>query len=260
MSKLTFNLHFTDYCNFHCKHCFIEKNNKELSFDNIKLIADKLSDYSRKNNRNIRINLAGGEPLLSNNIQLIIDYLYSLNFEISLITNGYYLNEDFLKLNKHKLSMIGISIDSLSHNTNLKIGRHCNGITLSKEVLLHKCNLIKQYGFILKINICVTSLNLNDDINELIDIVKPNRFKLLRAFCDDNHKEYRITDKEWKKAKSNYPAASVVEDNEFMSTYYLIIDSEGNLSKNNLHLTNNSLLDNTIEKCLENLKKLEGHC
>lgn len=43
-----------------------------------------------------------------------------------------------------------------------------------------------------------------------------------------------------------------------MRTNYLIIDSEGNLSKNNLHITNNSLLKNTIEDCLENLKGLEG--
>ena len=45
-----------------------------------------------------------------------------------------------------------------------------------------------------------------------------------------------------------------------MANNYLIIDSEGNLSKNNLHATNNSLLKNSFEECLENLKKLEGHC
>ena len=253
MNNLTFNMHFIDLCNFHCKHCFIEKNNKELSIEKIKLIANKLSDYSRKNNINIRINLAGGEPLLSKNIQFIIDYLYSLDFEISLITNGYYLNDDFLKTNRYKLSMIGISVDSLSHDTNLIIGRNCNGITLSKADLISKCRSIKKYGIKLKINTCVTSLNLKDDINELIEVVKPDRFKLLRSFCDETHKEFRITDEEWGNAINKYPSASIHEDNEFMSTYYLIIDSEGNLSRNNLHLTNNSLLNNDIEKCLKNI-------
>jgi len=57
--------------------------------------------------------LVGGEPLLSKNIQMFIDYLFEINLEVSLITNGYYLDEKFISKNKNKLSMIGISIDSL---------------------------------------------------------------------------------------------------------------------------------------------------
>ena len=41
------NLHFTDFCNFHCKHCFVKKENCELSFDELKVAVDKIYKYLR---------------------------------------------------------------------------------------------------------------------------------------------------------------------------------------------------------------------
>lgn len=257
MEKLVFNLHFTDYCNFHCKHCFINKEGKELSLSSIKLIGKKLADYGNEHNIKIRVNLAGGEPLLSKHINIIISYLYSLGLEVSLITNGFYLNEVFIIQNRNRLSMIGISVDSLNDETNKTIGRVCNGKTLTNERLIEICEFIKHYGIKLKINTCITSLNLNEDINEFINVVEPDRFKLLRAYCDDNHSQFRITDKEWENIVNKYPTTSVAEDNDYMANNYLIIDSQGNLTKNNLHVTNNSLLDKSLEECFDNLKRLE---
>lgn len=254
---LTFNLHFTDYCNFRCKHCFVKKNGKELSFDNIKIIIDKLSKYQSDINDKIRINLAGGEPLISKNIQDIIDYINSKGLEVSIITNGYYLTKAFIDNNKNKLSMIGISVDSLNHDTNIRIGRCFNGKTLSKDKLIYICRLIKDDGIILKINTCITSLNVEEDINDLLNIAKPDRIKVLRAYCSGDSSIYNISNDEWINSKSKYKNV-IFEDNDYMANNYLIIDSEGNLSKNNLHISNNSLLDNTVEVCLENLRRLDG--
>lgn len=58
------NLHFTDFCNFHCKHCFVKKENCELSFDELKITVDKIYKYFKDNGIKGRINLAGGEFLL----------------------------------------------------------------------------------------------------------------------------------------------------------------------------------------------------
>ena len=176
--------------------------------------------------------------------------------EVSIITNGYYITDDFIINNKNKLSMIGISVDSINHDTNIKIGRCCNNKTISKEQLIHICKLIKDNGIILKINTCVTSINKDEDINELLNIVNPNRTKVLRAFCDDELSIYNISNDDWNSIKIKYNNV-LFEDNDFMRNSYLIIDSEGNLSKNNLHITDNSLLNNTVKECLENLKRLE---
>lgn len=250
MEKLVINLHFTDYCNFHCKHCFVNKEGKELSFDNIKIIIDKLASYKEKYKCNIRINLAGGEPLLSKNIQDIIDYIYAKKLDISIITNGYYLSEDFIDKNKNKISMIGISVDSLNDNTNIVIGRCQNGITLSKDKLISLCKLIKDNNIKLKINTCVTSLNYKEDINELLKTVNPDRVKVLRAFCHGTTEKYNITDDNWEIVKTRYHGV-IFEDNDYMMNSYIIVDSSGNLSKNNLHITNNSLLLKSVEECFE---------
>ena len=73
------NLHFTDFCNYHCKHCFVKKENYELSFDELKTIVDKIKKYFNDNNIKGRINLAGGEPLMSRNIDKLIEYISSKN-------------------------------------------------------------------------------------------------------------------------------------------------------------------------------------
>ncbi|MDE5715710.1 MAG: radical SAM protein, partial [Anaeroplasmataceae bacterium] len=178
MEKMTINLHFTDLCNFKCQHCFVNKQQgNELSLKEIKIIIDKIYFYSKENNVSIRINLAGGEPLASKNIQAIIDYIFSKEMEVSIITNGYYLSKDFIENNKNKLSMIGISIDSICDNTNRLIGRCSGNRVLTEENLLKKCFCIKCNGIKLKINTCISSLNKNENLCSFLEKVQPNRFK-----------------------------------------------------------------------------------
>ena len=91
-----------------------------------------------------RINLAGGEPLMSRNIDRLIDYIASKGIEVSIITNGYYLDDSFIERHKNQVSTIGISVDSLDYDTNVLIGRCFKANTLSKEQLIHICNSIKK--------------------------------------------------------------------------------------------------------------------
>lgn len=255
--RITFNLHFTDFCNFKCYHCFVKKQGKELSFDSIKIIIDKIVKFSRENNLKARINLAGGEPLLSKNIQRIIDYIVSNDIEVSIITNGFFLTKGFIEHNKTKLSMIGISVDSLDVQTNLTLGR-CNvNTTLLEQDLIYLCSLIKSNGIKLKINICVSSTNKDEDLSSFLKIVIPDRIKILRVLGNEGD-SFLITDAEWDVVKMKYKDMhAIFEDNDFMREGYLIIDSEGNLSKNNLHFSNNSLLDYDMSSCLRHLEKVD---
>lgn len=247
---MVFNLHLIDACNFKCKHCFINKEGYELSFDKIKIIGKKLACFQETIGEKVRVNLAGGEPLLSKNIQQIIDYLNSLGLIVSIITNGYYLTKEFIEYNRNKLSMIGISVDSLNHDTNIKIGRCYDNKTLSEEELINISKCIKDNNIKLKINLCITPFNVNEDINYFINEVSPDRFKLLRSFCSQN--EYKISNEEWEMCKKKYPSA-ISEDNDYMAEYYLIIDSKGNVGRDNLHLNRNSIIDNSIDECLKNI-------
>ena len=255
---MTFNLHFTDFCNYKCKYCFIKKDYNELSMDGIKTIIDKIYDFSIKNKEEVRINLAGGEPLVSNNIQTIIDYIYQKGLKVSIITNGYYLTDSFIANNKDKIGMIGISVDSLDDKTNINIGRCCGKRVLAKERLLHIKEIIKSTQIKLKINICCSKANLSEDMTDILYQLKADRVKLLRVMCDhdDSLRDYELTDDEWNIIKKRYEGIpnTVFEDINDMKTRYIIIDSKGNVSRNNLHISNNSLLDKSIEDCLEAIK------
>lgn len=258
--KQTFNLHFTDYCNYNCRHCFVKKESKELTLEQIKTIVDKIADYQKEKKIKCRINLAGGEPMCSPNIQTIIDYINSKKIEASIITNGSFLKKEFIVKNKNKLSMIGLSIDSFNDATNRIIGRCCNNITLPFKQVKELCKTIKENGIKLKINCCVTKLNINDFIAEYIKELKPDRVKFLRVMT--NHLNYSlmrviaISSLEWLGFCTKYKniaKETVFEDNKYMETNYLIIDSEGNLGRDNLHLKNNPVYKSDVQTCLNKL-------
>lgn len=245
-----FNLHFTDYCDFHCKCCFVEKNFRILSLENTKKVVDKIAAYLKKRGiKDGRINIAGGEPMTCSYIQDIIDYIIKNNIRVSIITNGYGLTEEFIIHNKNKIEMIGISIDSINPETNITLGRCRGEKTFPYDRLVKICNCIKEQGIILKINIVVSKININEDIKKLIDDVKPNRFKILQMLpTTDFSKKYAISSEEYHNYLKKYEGYSFVPETfERISNAYVIIDSEGRISTNNLHQETYDILNGDIE-------------
>jgi len=105
------NLQVTYRCNFKCEICdfWKKKHNKseELSLENIKLIGKKLNKLG-----SLIISLAGGEPLEREDLCEIITILNRANHFPVLISNGWFVNEDYGKdLLRAGLQEISISID-----------------------------------------------------------------------------------------------------------------------------------------------------
>jgi len=248
------NLHFTDFCNYHCKHCFVKKENYELSFDELKTIVDKIHKYFSDNNIKGRINLAGGEPLMSRNIDKLIEYISSKNIDVSIITNGYYLDDAFIERHINQISTIGISVDSLDYDTNIKIGRCFKANVLSKEQLIHICNKIRNSGIKLKINTCISKLNINENFNDFINEVRPDRYKILQMSCDEydiRNKNNVVSDDEVNTFLSRIDYKYIYENAEEMKHSYIIIDSEGNISTDNTHISNISIFDYDLEEAIK---------
>lgn len=66
-------IHLTEKCNLNCKYCYENKNDKDISFNNIKSLIDY--EISQKNKYSI-ITFYGGEPLLKINlIKRTINYI-----------------------------------------------------------------------------------------------------------------------------------------------------------------------------------------
>lgn len=226
------NLHFVDYCNYRCCYCFVKKENITTSFLNIKLIVDNLKKYFSSIGVCGRINLVGGEIFMCNYLQEIIDYIWYKGIKVSIVTNGSLLTKDFIESNRNKIDSIGISVDSLEYDTNIRIGRCSKDKTLSKEDLIEICNSIKANHIRLKINHCLSKYNEMEDISILIKTILPDRFKIFQMSIvegiNDKSKNMQLTQEEFKNACKKYVDCNpIIEETSEMKSSYLMIDSKG---------------------------------
>lgn len=253
------NLHFIDFCNYNCSYCFVKKENKILSLENIKTVIENISSYFIKNNLVGRINLVGGEIFLCSYLQEIIDYICKLNIEVSIVTNGSLIDEKFIINNVGKIYTIGLSIDSLNENTNIKIGRCCKGKSITQDQLINICKNIKKNGIKLKINHCISKFNYNENIASFIEVVEPDRFKVFQMTVvegiNDLSKQNQISKEEFDFCCEKYKHLNpIIENEEEMSNSYLIIDSLGDFycDKKNKPLGN--LLKDSFDDLVNNLE------
>ena len=125
IKELVINWHITEVCNYDCKYCFAKWGRpKELhrSLEEIEKLLDNLSVYFIKGHSalknelgydTVRLNLAGGEPMmLGSTFFIVLMLAKQKGFKTSIITNGHYLVNSRLDFPKNVLDMVGISFDS----------------------------------------------------------------------------------------------------------------------------------------------------
>lgn len=104
----------TNRCNLSCIYCHREGENspgKEMSAERIAEIAIAFYELGVK-----KLKLTGGEPLLRNDICDIISMMPEFE-EISLTTNGMFLDEIAFDLKESGLDRVNISLDTLNPET-----------------------------------------------------------------------------------------------------------------------------------------------
>lgn len=259
------NLHLTEKCNFRCEYCFAKFNNdSEFNLDEWKLVVDKISTYFNKYNLKGRINLAGGEPMLLSWLDELIDYILSKNIEVSIITNASFLTKKRIDNFANKVSMIGVSIDSINEETNKRIGRCTkSGKTINYNELVDILNFAKKFVR-LKVNTVVSKLNLNEDISPLYNDVSFDRIKLLQVRINKGGNEYAdihsITKKEFdnycNKIKGKVSKEIVCESSDEIENSYTFIDPHGFLisNDNSIHAKVGKVLDNDLELLMKKSK------
>ena len=119
----------TDRCNFRCSYCMPKeiytsdykffKKTEILSFEEIIRLTKVLASLGVK-----KVRLTGGEPLLRNNIHVLVENLKNIQgiSDISMTTNGVLLSkEKSILLKKSGLDRLTVSLDSLSNERFTKI-------------------------------------------------------------------------------------------------------------------------------------------
>lgn len=259
-SPLVINWHLTEACNYRCQYCYATWNKPNRSRElfqsserTLKLLRELYRFFHPGNRSNpvanrlewssVRLNLAGGEPLLyASKLPAVVHHARDIGFEVSMISNGSYLTGDLLDQLAPELTWLGISIDSAHTPTNLTIGRtDRRGQVLDLEALAIDLHRVRQYnpGLRLKLNTVVNSANHNEDFSSLIRQLAPEKWKALRMLPVVNQ-SLAISDLEFSTFIDRHRAfASILcpEDNQDMRDSYLMIDPHGRFFQNSSHMS-----------------------
>ena len=244
MNEVTINWHIIQKCNYKCNYCFAkytkdEKKEIHESKQKIEVLLYRIYDFfnTKYKGYTIRLNIAGGEPSLSKNFDFIIQKAYQIGFKVSIITNSSKLTTKFIESNAKYISMFATSIDSINDTTNIKIGRVHKDEILKVSKIIKNIELFKQlnYNIKIKINTVVNANNYDEYLGDLIDLIQPNKWKVLQAlsitkeiYCTKNQFELFLNNH--KSIKTNI----YKESNNDMVDSYIMIDPYGRFYQNSL--------------------------
>ena len=107
----------TDRCNFRCRYCMPEGKKEFIPHSEIlryEEIAEIVRVFAEFGVRSVR--LTGGEPLVRKGIESLIYQLKEIEGieEVSLTTNGFFLEEKAEKLKEFGLDRVNVSVDTLN--------------------------------------------------------------------------------------------------------------------------------------------------
>lgn len=238
------NFHIWEPCNMRCKFCFATfQEMKQTILPKGHLPIDQSIDVVRKlsNAGFEKITFVGGEPTLCPwLIELVIE-AKRLGMNTGIVTNGSKLTEDYLTKFQSFLDWIGISVDSLDESTNIKIGRAIMGNKpINSNDYYHLFDRIHKFGFQLKINTVVTSLNYQENLSEFILNSGTTRWKVFQVLPikgeNDTHiDQLQINDEQFESFIQNHHLQKdimVPESNDLMLGSYAMVDPAGRFFNN----------------------------
>lgn len=208
---LSIQIELTSMCNMKCKYCYNssgQKGNNELTIEEWVNVLNGIVDAGGI----FQCTFSGGEPLLFNNLNTLMDLLYNDGTSFNLITNGTYLDENkVLLLKKYRWNWIQVSLDSVSP----EIHDFVRGYHGGWEKAVNAIKLLKQYKLPVHVACVVTRKNLYDMENFInfcisLDVEKIRFSEVLYSgrACESDlillNKEKEIFQKSINKFKHNY--------------------------------------------------------
>ena len=165
------NIRVTENCNSRCMTCYAWKNKSacELNTEEIKNALYQLSELGAGN-----VIFIGGEPLLRNDIGILVKEASSLNFKnIIVVTNGLLLEKKAAELLTNGVTHITVSVDGIGTTNDMIRGvpgsyeKSIRGIKTVKK-------LMKDKGLNVSVTILTTIL-LNQNVDEIPKLIEVTR-------------------------------------------------------------------------------------
>lgn len=172
-----------------------------------------------------------------------------------LITNGYRISQEYIDSMENKLNWVGLSIDSGVEDVNVRLGRGTGGHV---ERTLRVAKLLVENNITIKINTVVTSLTWQENMNWLLDEIRPKRWKILQMLPiegeNDDASDLKVTPEQFNYFIQNHQKSNpTAERNSDMKGGYVMIDPEGRFFNNDtgVMIHGPSILDVGVEKAFE---------
>lgn len=266
------NYHYTRVCNYACEFCFFtQKQNQRLSLEESFEGIKKLREYGVE-----KINFAGGEPFVhAKDLGEMIRYAKSLGMATSVITNGSLIKEGWFEAYGDSLDMFGISMDSFNEDCNIKYGR---GKGNQVELVKKWVSVAKSYGCIIKLNTVVHKGNVEEDMNDSIEALGLDRWKVFQVRYVPNEnglsnqetkqqrnaKELLITKEAYQSFIERHATQLplIAESNEVMIDSYYMFDEQFRFiynDENGVNHYTDSILNQPIERLIEEVNFNEKH-
>ncbi|XP_044001464.1 radical S-adenosyl methionine domain-containing protein 2-like isoform X1 [Aphidius gifuensis] len=231
------NYHFTRQCNYSCGFCFhTAKTSYVLPLDVAKHGLTLLANAGMK-----KINFSGGEPFIKAEFmgELIkyckIDLSWA-NINVSIVSNGSLIRENWMRCYGEYVDILAISCDSFDKPTNDIIGRRQGSRTDHVGKLKKVKEWCDYYKIAFKINTVINTYNLHEDFTNNITQLGPIRWKVFQCLLLEgensgedalrNAKPFYITDVEFDDFLKRHKGVAnmVPENNTDMCNSYLILD------------------------------------
>jgi len=234
----TVNYHFFAPCNMNCCFCFAcFKECRRLSLLQHKAIIRAIAEapLPKGKVKSRRLNFVGGEPTVCPYLEELLLFAQECGLRTSVVTNGFNLVKQGLPQTFSTLELIGLSIDSLNHQSNLRMGRSVRGKTISAGEWMHLFDRLGQMGVQVKINTTVTKYNRDENFSNLILEANLLRWKVFQGMCvvgqnDLNRSAWEVSQREFEGFVARHKSAGinpVVEPEAVMRGSYAMISPDG---------------------------------
>lgn len=252
MKNLKLNYHLLEGCNYGCKFCFARYADKTRQNRKVmETVVQKAAECGFFSG----INFAGGEPFLVQELANLIRFEKQKGLSTSVIPNGSFLTKQKLDEVLPFLDCIGISFHSVFDETKINVGACTkNKKFLTNESLQEICDYIRKTSNCkIKINTIVNSCNKKESIAPFIKNLSIDRWKILRSQSFGYDRNMLVSDSEWNDfCKTNEGLPNTVFENNMKDTY-IMVDSVGNLLKENLDGNGNQIIGSVLALDMESL-------
>ncbi len=188
------NYHLWQPCNMRCTYCFATFHDvvadvlpkghlpREESLRVVEVLADRFA----------KVTFAGGEPMLCPWLPELIRAAKQRGATTMLVTNGTRLTQPWITAMAGELDWITLSIDSASNETHRLLGRAVGGKAITAADYAVTAAWAQIAGMRLKVNTVVTSLNVGEDMSNLIAALRPERWKILQVLPIEGQNDGKV--------------------------------------------------------------------